>query len=129
VNQPNNAYSIFVLFLILFINHLNFIIMFELFVAGGVPCMTVLTINLLALLLAAWKAPAWVKEIGIIALVVGIIFFLMGIYIAGDMIERVGEVSQSIIWGGFKLAVITPIYGFLIYLVSLVILIIRKPRI
>ena len=45
---------------------------FTLFVEGGAIFMSILTIMLLALLLAAWKAPAWVKEIGIIALVLGI---------------------------------------------------------
>ena len=103
--------------------------MFELFVLGGVPWMTALTLILLALLLAAWKAPAWVKEIGIIALVVGMLYFLLGIYVAAMNIAQAGSIAQHIIWAGFQIAVIGPIYGFIIYLVSLIIRIVQKPRI
>ena len=103
--------------------------MFELFVLGGVPWMTFLTLNLLALLLAAWKAPAWVKEIGIIALVFGVLGFLVGFYIAATDISKAGDIASRIIWGGMRIALITPIYGLIIYFISLVIRIIHKPRI
>ena len=103
--------------------------MFELFVLGGIPWMTFLTINLLALLLAAWKAPAWVKEIGIIALVFGVISFLIGFYIGAADISKAGELPPRIIWGGLQIAVITPIYGLIIYLASLIIRITQKPKI
>ncbi|MDR2971039.1 MAG: hypothetical protein LBU83_03830 [Bacteroidales bacterium] len=105
--------------------------MFKLFYLGGIAPMTILTIILLALLLTAWKAPAWVKEMGIIALVGGVIFALIGFYIGATEIEAIGdgEISQSLVWGAMALTVITPIYGLLIYLVSLIIRIIQKPRI
>ena len=103
--------------------------MFELFVLGGIPWMTFLTINLLALLLAAWKAPAWVKEIGIIALVVGVIGFFIGFYFMAVSLSKAGDLATGIIWGGLRIAVITPIYGLMIYFVSLVIHIVQKPRI
>jgi len=103
--------------------------MFEIFVTGRVPWMTALTIILLALLMAAWKAPAWVKEIGLIGLVAGILGFLLGFYVAARDIALAGEISQSIVWAALRVALITPIYGFLIYLVSLIIRIIQKPRI
>ena len=103
--------------------------MFEIFVTGGVTWMTALTIILLALLMAAWKAPAWVKEIGLIGLVVGILGFLIGFYGAARDIALAGEISQRIIWKGLEVALITPIYGFLIYIISLIIRIIQKPRI
>ena len=44
----------------------------NLFVEGGLAGMIVITLLLIALFVAAWKAPKWVKEIGIGALVVGI---------------------------------------------------------
>ena len=125
--------------------------MFELFYWGGIPWMTVLTLIMLALLLAAWKAPAWVKEIGIIALVVGVIAFLVGFYIAAGSIEKMcamcvleKEAGNSTylemakffelrrlnpIWGGVRVALIAPTYGFFIYLASLIIRIIQKPKI
>ena len=37
-----------------------------LFVQGGLFIMSLITVLFVGLLLAAWKAPAWVKEIGII---------------------------------------------------------------
>ena len=103
--------------------------MFELFYLGGPLEMSMLTIILLALLLAAWKAPAWVKEIGLIALVGGIIFALIGFYGGAQAVKVAGGISQAVAWGGLGIAVITPIYGLFIYLVSLVIRIIQKPRI
>ena len=42
--------------------------MFTLFHDGGIFAMTVITILFIALLLAAWKAPRWVREIGHLAL-------------------------------------------------------------
>ena len=44
-----------------------------LFVEGGPISMSILTILLVCLLFAAWKAPAWVKEIGSAALVFSIL--------------------------------------------------------
>jgi len=103
--------------------------MFEFFVLGGVPWMTFLTLVLLALLLAAWKAPAWVKEIGIFALAVGVLGALVGFYGAADHISKAGNIAPGIIWKGMSIAIITTIYGLIIYLVSLVIRIIQKPKI
>ena len=103
--------------------------MFELFVLGGIPYMTALTIVLLGLLLAAWKAPAWVKEIGLIALIVGVLSTFIGFYIAADDISKAGGIEQHVLWGGMRVAVITTMYGLFIYLVSLIIRIIQKPRI
>ena len=103
--------------------------MFELFFLGGVPWMTFLTLNLLALLLAAWKAPAWVKVIGIIAFVFGVISFLIGFYVAGGEIAKAGEIPAHVVWAAFQIALITPIYGLIIYFVSLIIRIVQKPRI
>ena len=45
--------------------------MFKLFMQGGAGYMTILTILLVALFFAAWKAPRWIKEIGAFALVFG----------------------------------------------------------
>ena len=103
--------------------------MFDLFVMGDVPWMTFLTIILLALLLAAWKAPAWVKEIGMIALVFGVFVFFYGFYIAADDLAKAGEIPPGIVWAALRVGLIPPMYGLLIYLVSLVIRIIQKPRI
>jgi len=55
--------------------------------------------------------------------------FLVGWYFAAEDLAAAGDISQSIVWGGMRVAVITPIYGLFIYLASLIIRIIQKPRI
>ena len=92
--------------------------------------MTFLTLVLLALLLAAWKAPAWVEEIGSFALAVGVLSGLVGFYVAAADVGAAGiEHKQSIIWKALSVDVIVPIYGVIIYLASLIIRIIQKPKI
>ena len=44
----------------------------QFFIQGGPAGMIIITLFLIALLVAAWKAPRWVKEIAIGALVVSI---------------------------------------------------------
>ena len=40
--------------------------------------MSILTVELICLLFAAWKAPAWVREIGLLVLVTDLIWQLKG---------------------------------------------------
>jgi len=103
--------------------------MLELFIIGGPLFMGLLTIELVFLIIAAWKAPAWTKEIGLLALITGILSTLLGITQACDAIEQAGDIPMPVIAGGMKVALITVIYGGLIYVVSLIIRIIHKPRI
>jgi hypothetical protein len=102
--------------------------MIELFNMGGPLFMSVLTLELFALLIALWKAPAWVKEIGLLALITGIIGQLIGLYSAFVTVEQVGDVSIAVLMGGLKISSITTIYGAFIYLVSLLIRIFQKPK-
>ena len=81
------------------------------------------------MLFAAWKFPAWVKEIGIATLVVSILWTLTGLYQAFGAILRAPDISPIVIFGGLRVALISTIYGMSIYLISLVIRIIQKPRI
>ena len=83
----------------------------------------------IALFLAAWKAPAWVKEIGKMAPVFGVIVFLIGFIIAAGDVARAGGICQGILWGALRVAFIPPLYGLLIYFVSLIIRIVQKPKI
>jgi len=103
--------------------------MLHLFIEGGPLFMGILTIELIFLLIAAWKAPAWVKEIGLMALITGIMGTLIGVHQACDVIEQVSDISFNLMAGGMKVALITVIYGGLIYFASLIIRIIVKPRI
>ena len=91
--------------------------------------MSILTVLLVGLLFAAWKAPAWVKEIGAAALVVSILDIAVSWYNAAHAVEICqGNISPALLWGGLKCCVVTICYGLIIYLVSLIIRLIRKPR-
>ena len=112
--------------------------MFNFFVSGGPVNMSILTILLVALFFAAWKAPRWVKEIGLFALVYGYVSHLFPLYGALNALQQVAQsrkeidglfdlISPSVLFG-VKVILIPVIYGMIIYLISLVIRIIQKPR-
>ncbi|MDP3452404.1 MAG: hypothetical protein Q8R90_05565 [Bacteroidales bacterium] len=101
----------------------------KLFIEGGDLFMTILTIEFILMILAAWKAPAWVKEIGIIALTTGILATFLGLYQAFIAVQLAGSVPMGVMCGGLKVASIPTMYGMIIFLVSLVIRIVQKPRI
>ena len=114
--------------------------MFKLFMQGGAGFMTILTVLLVAIFFAAWKAPRWIKEIGSFALVFGFLTLLIGLYqmfvalqqVATDIGEGVTGVfdliSPGVLFGGLKIALIPVFYGIIIYLISLVVSLIKKPR-
>ena len=102
----------------------------ELFSMGGPFWMSILTVLLVAMLFAAWKAPRWVKEIGLAAPIVSLLSLLFGLHNAFNALQQTqGVISPGVVFGGAKVATIPIIYGLLIYLLSLVIRIIRNPRI
>ena len=114
--------------------------MLRYFIEGGPVFMTVLTVLLVAIFFAAWKAPRWVKEIGAFALVFGLLSMLLGLRQMFSVLQEVanaqGEgvsgifdlVSPGVFFGGLKVSMIPVIYGVMIYLVSLVVRIVKKPR-
>lgn len=114
--------------------------MFKLFMQAGPASMTVLTILLVTLFFAAWKAPRWVKEIGIFALVFGFLTRMIGFYQAYSTLQEValaqGEgvtglfdlISPSLVFAGLKVTMIPVLYGIIIYMISLIIRVIQKPR-
>ena len=113
--------------------------MFKIFLQGGVGFMTILTILLVSLFFAAWKAPAWVKEIGLFALIFGLMTPMFPLYqfftalqeVAADRNDITGLfdlISPGVLFAG-KVIMIPVIYGMMIYLVSLVLRIVKKPRV
>lgn len=102
---------------------------FTLFISGGPVGMIIITLLFIGLFFAAWKAPAWVKEIGIAALVVGIFWTLLGQLQIFDFLSGHSDVESNIIAGGFKVSLIPILYGLIVYFVSLILRVIQKPRI
>ncbi|WP_295902509.1 hypothetical protein [Alistipes sp.] len=103
--------------------------MFDLFLAGGAWIMSILTVELICLFFAAWKAPAWVKEIGQLALVTAIIWQLKGMFQAASVVQMVGDISPTLVAGAMRMMYISLIYALAIYAISLVIRMLQKPRI
>ena len=114
--------------------------MFKYFMEGGLVYMSVLTILLVALFFAAWKAPRWVKEIGSLALLLGFLGMILGqqqvlSYLQSVAVEKGAEVTglfdltaPRVLLGGLKIPLIPLIYGAIIDMVAIVISIIQKPR-
>lgn len=114
-------------------------LMFKYFMEGGPVYMSVLTVLLVALFFAAWKAPRWVREIGLFALVFGLVSPLFPLYGALSTLQQVAidlgsevnglfDLISPGVFFGIKVILIPVIYGMCIYLMSLVIRIIQKPR-
>lgn len=101
----------------------------NLFVEGGLAGMIAITVLLICLFLAAWKAPRWVKEIGLGSLVIGIFWSIRGLSQMLGVLQMFGDVSPVVVCGGLKVTLISTSYGLIVYFISLVIRIIQKPRI
>ena len=101
----------------------------NLFVEGGAFGMIVITLFLIALFIAAWKAPRWVKEIGIGAMVFALFWNMLGLYQALGVVQMAPDISPAIIAGGIRVAMISLIYGLIVFFISLIIRVAQKPRI
>ncbi|MDG1055155.1 MAG: MotA/TolQ/ExbB proton channel family protein [Schleiferiaceae bacterium] len=99
--------------------------MLDYFYMGGPLFMGMLTLIFIALVVAAVLKKD-VKEIGLLALALGILGQLIGLMGAFEGIEAMGGVSQSILVGGLKVSSITSIYGLLIYIVSLIVQVVQR---
>ena len=108
--------------------------MIELYYMGGPLFMGILTLILMAMLVVATinglpvlkgsKSEhdrvkiSYIKEVGLFALVIGILAQLIGLYQAFMGIEAMGSVSSAMLAGGLKVSMITTLYGMVIYILS-----------
>ena len=100
------------------------------FMAGGWHFMALITLALICALFAAWKAPAWGKPLGKVAIAIGILSFLMGVQDMADCCPKVGsEIPFSVYCSGFKVALIAPIYSIIVYVIITIADTVRRPRI
>ena len=99
--------------------------MLDYFMMGGPLFMGILTLILLLMMYAAVRNGC-VKELGLLALAVGFMGQLLGLFGAFEGIEQMGGVSQAMLAGGLKVSSITSIYGLFIDIVSLLIQIVKK---
>ena len=108
----------------------------DFFMMGHPLCMSALTLLLALVFLAAWKAPAWVRNIGLIALACGFLFGILCLYQMFGVLQGVmpdsGDVtpfSPAVMYGGYKCALVPVIYGIIILIISLIIQLCQKPRV
>lgn len=102
--------------------------MIDLFFMGGPLFMGILSILLVGVIfltvrytLGSEKSePAlnMIKSVGLFAMILGVLGQLIGLFDAFKFIEEAGSVSPSMLAGGFKVSMITTIYGIIIYVIS-----------
>jgi len=64
---------------------------------------------------------AYLKSMGLFTMITGILGQLIGLLMAFSAIERAGDISPQMVWGGLKISMYTTLYGIGIYLVSILI--------
>lgn len=109
--------------------------MIELFKAGGIfmTPLTLLALGIVGLIIkkgvdvfGGAPAPASkhrraiqvILQLGILSFFLGILSQTVGLFQALQAIERVGDVSPSLVAGGLKVSMIAPLYGLIIFLVA-----------
>ncbi len=110
--------------------------MFNLFYEGGPLFMGILTIVFISMCVVAVvngvpvlrgkiediegaaRKISYIKSVGLFALIVGILGQLIGLFSAFNAIAQAGDISPGLIAAGFKVSMITTLYGFLIYIIS-----------
>ena len=111
----------------------------NLFHIGGPLFMGILTILLLiilattvvfAILISTGKAQkpedfrhrlSYIKSMGLFTMIFGILGQIIGLTEAFGAIERAGDISPGLIFGGLKVSMYTTLYGIFIYLLSILI--------
>lgn len=111
----------------------------NLFYQGGTAFMGILT--LLLLVIVIWNVYHFIvfskadkeklpmllrkfrngRDIGLFAVVTGIMGQMVGLFVTFSYLQDVSDVSPSIIWSGLKVSMITTLYGIIIYLFSLLV--------
>lgn len=95
--------------------------MIDLFFEGGLLFMSLLTLLLAGVIYTAVKAEKSLKLFGLLALAIGILGQLIGVFqMYEGIVSMGGEISQSMLAGGLRVSSITTIYGLLIYSISLI---------
>ena len=108
--------------------------MIELFYMGGPLFMGILTLIFISMLIIAltnglpvlrgasddhtYRKIGYIKEVGLFGLIVGLLGTLIGLYSAFVAIEQMESISAAMLAGGLKVAMITTLYGFLIFILS-----------
>ena len=82
--------------------------------------MTLLTINLILLVVSVFKAPYLVKNFGKLAWGLALVDIIISWLIGLDGIQAAGDVETAVLAGGIKVSIIPLLYAAIINLVSIV---------
>lgn len=106
-----------------------------LFSMGNPWSMIPIALCLVAVLIAAWKAPRWVREFGLAAFIIGLLAFAVrfhyGIRDIEDIAINLGHdnfLSPSTIIDGFRHNIIAPICGLLVFILSQIIGLVQSSK-
>jgi hypothetical protein len=110
--------------------------MFSLFIEGGVLFMSILTIIALFVFSVAIinaipiftnkvadvgitrHKLGYIKSLGLLALVFGLLGQLIGLYAAFQAIEAMGEIPPAMLASGLKVSSISSLYGMIIFILA-----------
>ena len=101
---------------------------FQSFITAHPGAVCTVTLLLIALFFVAWKAPAWVKETGLVALAAGWLWTLLEFMAIGKAVQINADADPYIVWCAVPIAIFPAVYGTIVYIISLIIRIVRKPR-
>jgi len=109
--------------------------MLDIYRQGGALFMNMLTLLLILIIVffvvrlmtSDEKWYSVINNLGITALGWGILGQLIGLFTAMQHIEAAGGINPAILAGGFKVSMITTMYGLIIFIISKLLLIL-KPK-
>ena len=64
------------------------------------------------------KSIGYIKSVGLLALVIGVLAQLIGLYSAFSAIEQMGQISAPMLAGGLKVSSITTLYGLFVFIIG-----------
>lgn len=98
--------------------------MIEIFQMGGTLFMSLISIAQIVMFLgivldlSGKKGRHLVREAGMLALAIGVLGQLIGLFDAFKAIEAMGGVSAAMLAGGLKVSSVTTIYGLIGFIIS-----------
>lgn len=69
-----------------------------------------------------------IKSVGLFAAIFGLLGQLIGLYDAMKFIEQAGQIAPGMLAGGFKVSMITTMYGLVIYIISYIVWLIFRAK-
>jgi len=66
------------------------------------------------------KASEYILFFGSLAFLIGLLAQVVGFFGAFDAIQAAGDVSPSMIAGGLRISFLAPLYGFVLFIISII---------